>query len=144
MLAAVVFGDTQHIPLLHGRADLLRRHVLCPVCLRLRLPSASFRMPHMVPKAEPSQPHEQIELGSRHRCCCPPAPTVVHVPRHDSWSSKGPTSAGGFCSCSRHHHQCHHHHDHPRHCCHRRPPWGYNVKPKACSPGLDYLHAKIR
>ena len=37
MLAAVVFGDTQHIPLLHplGRADLLRRHVLCPVCLKL-------------------------------------------------------------------------------------------------------------
>ena len=40
MLRTVAFGGIQHISLLHllGMAHLLRRHVLCPVCLKLHLP----------------------------------------------------------------------------------------------------------
>ena len=40
MRDTVMFGDSPHIALLHSleRADLLPRHVLCPVCLRLHLP----------------------------------------------------------------------------------------------------------
>ena len=64
MLATVIFGDTLHIPLLHplGRADLLPRHVLCP----LRL------LQHFAHSSCKSRPPRGGRLGGR---SCPAAPS---------------------------------------------------------------------